>query len=159
MRRTIVAAAVTALLAGCTVGPDYARPDVGLPASYPEPDVGNATLTSVPMDWWRLYDDPELGRLVTAGLSQGTDVQLAIARVEEARAQLREANASLFPEVDAGGLAARSGASDQTGPIRAGGVGVLNNLQIGLNTAYELDFWGRLARGREAARAQLARTE
>jgi multidrug efflux system outer membrane protein len=159
VRRTIIAAAATALIAGCTVGPDYVRPDVGLPASYPEPDVTGATLASLPADWWRLYDDPELGRLVTAGLSQGTDVQLAIARVEEARAQLREANASLFPEIDAAGVAARSGASDQTGPIRAGGVGVLNNLQIGLNTAYELDFWGRLARGREAARAQLARTE
>ena len=155
MRRAlaVVAAAVTA---ACTQGPDYVRPEVPVPAAYGEPDVASGEPATVPTEWWRLYRDAELDRLVEAGLSQGADVRLAIARVEEAQAQLREANASLFPEVDTAGAAARSGASAQTGPIRAGGVGVLDNFQIGLNTAYELDFWGRLARSREAARAQLA---
>ena len=154
--RRLVAVAMAALVGGCMVGPDYVRPDVAVPATFPEPDATGGRLEPIPIDWWRLYQDEELDRLVMVGLSQGTDVRLAIARVEEARAQLREANASLFPEVDMSGIAARSGASEQTGAVRAGGIGVLNNFQIGLNTAYELDFWGRLARGREAARAQLA---
>jgi outer membrane protein, multidrug efflux system len=154
MRRTLAFAALAAL-AGCSpVGPDYTRPDVPLPAGYAEPEPPAPALAMIPVDWWRLYHDPTLDRLVAAGLADGTDVRLAVTRVEEAAALLREANATLFPEVDATGAAARSGASAQTGPIRAGGIGVLNNFALGASTAFELDFWGRLRRLREAAQAQ-----
>ncbi len=150
-----------ALTACAPVGPDYTRPDIAVPSGYPasDPKPTGATLAAVPADWWRLYDDATLDRLVAAGLASGTDVRLAIARVEEARALVREANATLLPQVNASGNAGRSGASEQTGPIRAGGVGTLNNFSLAVSTSFELDFWGRLRRLQEAAQAQLSATE
>jgi len=148
-------------LAGCApVGPNYTRPDVGVPKSFPQSDPRPAsTLAAVPADWWRLYNDPTLDRFVLAGLSSATDIRFAIARVEEAAAVMREAHAALLPQVGGSAGAARSGASEQTGPIRAGGIGTLNNFVIAANTAFELDFWGRLRRLQEAAQAQLTATE
>ncbi len=150
-----------ALTACAPVGPDYTRPDIAVPSGYPasDPKPTGATLAAVPADWWRLYDDATLDRLVAAGLTSATDVRLAIARVEEARALVREANATLLPQVNASGNAGRSGASEQTGPIRAGGVGTLNNFSLAVSTSFELDFWGRLRRLQEAAQAQLSATE
>ncbi len=161
MRARVALIGVALALAGCApVGPDYTRPDVGVPKSFPESDPRPAaTLAAVPADWWRLYNDPTLDRFVTAGLSNATDMRVAIARVEEAAAVVREAHAALLPQVGGSASAARSGASDQTGPIRAGGIGTLNNFVIAANTAFELDFWGRLRRLQEAAQAQLTATE
>lgn len=158
--RTATLGALFALAACAPVGPDYTRPDIAVPKSYPEHDLKPAaTLAAVPTDWWRLYNDPTLDRFVAAGLANGTDVRLAIARVEEAAGLLREAHSALLPEVNASANAGRSGASEQTGPIRAGGIGTLNNFVISANTAFELDFWGRLRRLQEAAQAQLTATE
>lgn len=160
MRRAFAFAVVAGTLAACApVGPDYARPDVPLPGRFAESDPPATALVPIPVDWWRLYRDPTLDGLVASGLADGTDVRLAAARVEEAVAALREASALLLPEVDGTGTAARSGASSQTGPIRAGGVGVLNNFVLGVGTAYEIDFWGRLRRLREAAQAQYVGSE
>ena len=75
------------LLAGCAVGPDYERPAMHLPAAYPERDAGAAALRS---DWWKLYNDPELDELVAAALERNADIRLAVARIEEADANLRD---------------------------------------------------------------------
>lgn len=160
MTRRLASLALVTALAGCApVGPDYVRPDVPVPASYGEPDPAAARLAPLPADWWTLYRDPTLDGLVATGLAEGTDVRLAAARVEEAAAALREASTLLLPEVDGTGSAVRSGASAQTGPIRAGGVGVLNNFALGVSTSYEIDFWGRLRRLQEAAQAQYAASD
>jgi multidrug efflux system outer membrane protein len=159
--RSIAALATTGLLAltACApVGPNYVRPEVALPAQYPasDPRPAGATLAEVPVDWWRLYGDPTLDRLVASGLASATDVRLAIARVDEAEALLREANATLLPGVNASANAGRAGASERGG---AGAVGTGNNFSIAASTSFELDFWGRLRRLQEAAQAQLAATD
>jgi outer membrane protein, multidrug efflux system len=158
--RRVVAACVLVALAGCApVGPDYHRPDLDVPKSFAEREPAPATLSGVPVDWWRLYRDPTLDRLVATGLAQGADVRLAIARVEEAAALVREANATLLPEIDASGAASRSGSSRQTPSVRASGLSTVDNFALSANTAFELDFWGRLRRLREAAQAQFAATD
>lgn len=160
MTRRIVWIAIVAAFSGCApVGPDYVRPSVPVPAAFGERDPAATRLAPLPVDWWRLYRDPKLDELVATGLAEGTDVRLAAARVEEAAAALREAGTLLFPEIDGTGGAARSGASAQTGPIRAGGVGALNNFALGVSTSYEIDFWGRLRRLQEAAQAQYAASD
>jgi multidrug efflux system outer membrane protein len=159
--RAAALAMLLALAACAPLGPNYTRPDVGLPKAYPssDPKPANVTLAAVPLDWWRLYNDATLDRLVAFGLAGATDIRLAIARVDEAEALLRQANAVLLPQVGLSGSAGRSGSSEQTGPIRAGGVGTANNFVLSASTAFELDFWGRLRRLQEAAQAQLASTE
>ena len=141
-------------LGGCMLGPDYRRPDIELPASYPEATPGATTAVSVPADWWTLYRDPILDQLVKTGLERNTDVRLAVARIEEAQALLREADATLLPEIDANVAAGRSRSSLSTGTLPAGAKAVRSNFLISANTSFELDFWGRLRRLQESARAQ-----
>jgi Outer membrane protein len=159
MRGIVVACTMAGLAACAPVGPDYRRPDLDVPKAYAESEPAGTTLPAVPADWWRLYQDATLDRLMNAGLTQGSDVRLAIARIEEAAALRREANATLLPEIDASGVVSRSGSSTQTPSVRAGAVSALGNFALSANTALELDFWGRLRRLREAAQAQYMATD
>lgn len=159
MRGIVVACAMAGLAACAPVGPDYRRPDLDVPKAYAESEPAGTALPAVPADWWRLYQDATLDRLMNAGLTQGSDVRLAIARIEEAAALRREANATLLPEIDASGVVSRSGSSTQTPSVRAGAVSALGNFALSANTAFELDFWGRLRRLREAAQAQYMATD
>jgi multidrug efflux system outer membrane protein len=109
----------------------------------------------VPADWWRLYSDPALDQLIASGLQKNSDIRFAIARIEEAEAAVREVNAAiLFPLVEGNASAGRSKASTATGTLPSIVAPIRNNFQLGISTSFELDFWGRLRRGAEAARAQ-----
>ena len=105
-RRLVIAVALA--LAGCMVGPDYQRPQTTVPATYADAPAASSTSQPIRADWWTLYDDRTLNELVTTALSDNLDVAAAVARIEEFDADLREANAALFPEIDLGAVAARS---------------------------------------------------
>lgn len=144
------------LLAGCAVGPDYERPAIELPAAYPVQDLGAAALRS---DWWRLYNDPQLDELVAAALERNADIRFAVARIEEADANLRAARASFLPEIDLTGAAVRQGVSTRTAvPVPLGIPATRNNVRLALSTSFELDFWGHLRRSVESVRAQMLST-
>ena len=146
-------------LSGCMLGPDYQRPQMPLPTSYADSPTANGPATATAAlraDWWTLYQDPILNDLVTAALSENVDVAAAVAKIEEFDADLREANASFFPEIDFGAGAARSRSSGSVAspaPIR-----LSNDLRVALSTSFEIDFWGRLRRLLESARAQVLAT-
>lgn len=145
---------VATLLAGCMVGPDYHRPDVSLPGQYPETLAPGDTsgAGAIRPDWWSLVGDPTLDRLVRAALARNQDILQAAARIEETDATLRAVNAAFIPEVDATAGAARAASVPPAGKT------VANSLRVGLATSFEIDFWGRLRRGREAARASALAT-
>ena len=143
----------TALLSGCAVqGPDYQRPAVELPADYPEAPA-NARGAAVAADWWKLFGDSTLNDLVAAAQTRNADVRIATAQLEEAEAALREVGAALFPQVDASFANNRSRVSRLTALPNAQPL-VRPERRLAASTAFEIDFWGRLARGTEAARAQ-----
>jgi outer membrane protein, multidrug efflux system len=156
MIRRLAPAVVAAALAGCMVGPDYERPAMELPAAYPAAQAPAGTTEAVlRADWWKLYNDPLLDELIASSLERNADIRLAVARIEEADANLREANAAFLPEIDAQGSANRSRSSTTTGiPVPAGIPATRNDIRLALSTAFELDFWGRLRRAAEALRAQ-----
>ena len=147
-------------LSGCTLGPDFKLPFFNLPKSYPQQHAAApAAPLTVTANWWLLYKDPELDTLVAAGLQDNTDVRIAIARLEEAEAFMREvAAASILPQIDANAAAGRSRSSTLTGTLPSTAAPIRNNFQLSASTSFELDFWGRLRRTREAARAQFAAT-
>ncbi|MCW7539582.1 efflux transporter outer membrane subunit [Aquabacterium sp. A7-Y] len=149
------AALAAALLAGCAVGPDYRRPEMSLPAAYPA-DAAAVTAAGVPpvvsSSWWTQFGDPQLDTLVDTALARNTDLQQAVARVEQAEALVTQARAAQWPGVDLGGSAGRARSSETTGLPGGGSVG--NSFRLAASTAFELDFWGRLRRASEAARAQ-----
>jgi len=149
------------MLDGCAVGPDYARPVSSLPSHYSEEEAATTATKEAPVvnEWWKSFNDPVLDDLIDKALRNNTDVQLASARIEEADAAMREAGAALFPEIDLGGSGTRSRISTTTAtPLPSSTSIVRNNFKAGLSTAFELDFWGKLRRATEAARAQALAT-
>jgi multidrug efflux system outer membrane protein len=152
-------AILSALLPACTLlGPDYKRPDVNMPAQYNEAESGQQqAVAPVSSTWWELYNDPILNDLVAKTLQNNTDIQLAVARVEEADAFMREVGSALFPTVDLEGSATRSRVTEAGSfPVFSGNPS--NNYIVSLGTSFEIDFWGKLRRGKEAARAQALST-
>mgnify|MGYP000915965513 CR=1 FL=1 len=150
-----LAAALTASLSGCALGPDYVRPaeQAGLPAAYTEQAPGaSADTPALAGRWWSLFGDAQLDALVDQALASSPDARSAAARVEEADALLRQVDAALLPQVDANAGVSRSriilpNANPPTGLVR-------NTDKLGLSTSFELDIWGKLRRASEAARAQ-----
>ena len=155
MSRSIFCAICSALLlAGCAaVGPDYERPAMDLPGTYPDAPADLAAAT-VPAEWWKLYGDARLDELVASALARNADMRIAVARIEEADANLREAGAAFLPEIDLGGTPQRQRISGATAtPIPPSIPLVRNDIRLTLGTSFEIDFWGKLRRALEATRA------
>ena len=151
--RIIAAALLTAVLAGCmTVGPDYRRPKVDTPEQWP----GAVSPDPLPAAWWQAYGDPVLDRMVEDALAYNTDLRLAIARVDEARAALGVSRADQLPQVSANAGASRNRASQESVLSIPPGVDPeYRNYRATLNASYEIDFWGKYRRATEATRAEL----
>ncbi len=153
------ALAATLATTGCTtVGPDYSRPALTLPAQFPDSAPASASAsagTTIASDWWTLYRESELTRLVEQALAANADIAQAVARVEQAQGQLREAGGALVPTVNAGANAGRAQIGASVPSNGSGRTLTGNDLKLSLSTSFEIDFWGKLARANEAARAQL----
>jgi len=147
-----------ALAACTTVGPDYERPKVDLPAQYPV--AGAPQSETLAAQWWQLYGDATLDGLVESALKNNADVRLAVARVQEAEGALREAGAAFYPDVVGTAAYSRSAVSKLAQPPVPPGVAVVRpNYQLLASTSYEIDFWGRISRVNEAAQAALLASE
>jgi multidrug efflux system outer membrane protein len=145
----------SALLAGCSMGPAYERPANELPDTWSAaPAQGQAVAAD---RWWTIYGDATLDLLVSEALAGNQDLALATARLDEARALARIADAQLVPSVDAAFQRDRTRRSDSTA-TRFPGALENNNYRGQLNVSYELDLWGRLRDNTKAARAELLAT-
>ncbi len=139
------------------VGPDYVQPPVEQPARFKSEAAGEV-VASVPRDWWRLYSDPELDRLIATASASNQTLRQAVARVDEARALSRVAGSFLYPSLSLNPIFARtrfSGTRDNTntGQMVQNGV-TINDWLIPLELTYEIDVWGRIRRSLESANAQ-----
>lgn len=110
--------------------------------------------------WWTIYGDPTLNRLVEDALKQNANLALAVARVDEARAQVGIPRADQYPSVDAGFTRSRQQYS-LTGatPYPPGFPRRANDYRAQLNASYEIDLWGKLRSASAAARADLLASE
>jgi multidrug efflux system outer membrane protein len=146
----------------CMVGPDYVRPSVEQPARFKSQAVSELD-PPIPADWWRLYSEPELDRLIATATESNQTLQQAVARVDEARALARVAGSYLYPTISNDPSFSRtrySGnrASTVTGQRVQKGVTV-NDWLIPIDLTYEIDVWGRVRRSFESARAQAKASE
>ena len=141
-------------ITSCTlVGPDYKRPEINLPNAYHQ-EVNKENIATDLNNWWKLYQDPALDDLMDKALNKNVDINAAIARLEEADAYLKQVGAALIPSVDLTSQGNRSKATE-TGIIPPNFVQPFRkNFNIQLGTSFELDFWGRLRRAKESARAE-----
>ena len=136
-------------LSGCMIGPDFSRPALTLPERYSAATEESDPAKTVQQGWWRLFQDTTLDTLVDQALAHNQDLQEAFARLEEAEGLAKEANALFYPSLDLSSGAGRSKATESTNPR------LRDRYRASLNTAFEVDIWGRLRRANEAARAEI----
>lgn len=143
-----------ATLAGCTLGPDYKRPEITAPAAfqYEPKEVAQTADTQ----WWQQFQDPVLNQLIDEALRHNTNIQIAAANVEQAAAFLTQTRSQLFPAIGYGAGAQRERARE---PAFAAQIPNYPNpssaYQAALQASWELDLWGRIRRQSEAAYANV----
>ncbi len=159
MRNFLIATVSALTLAACAVGPDFATPSSPVTASGPFLSTKAGATTTAPADanWWRLYDDPVLDGLVADALAANTDVRVAVARIAKARAALREVRGDRLPSTNLSAGANYGRVSE--GQVPAGADREGWQVDAGLTVGYEVDLFGRIGRGVEAARGDLAAAE
>lgn len=157
MRTRIAVALASVALAGCMVGPDYRRPDVATPPEY-RGQIGPTDAASFgDLPWWEVFRDPALQALVREALANNLDLKQAVARVEQARAQVKVVGAPLYPQLGYGASAAR-----QSGPsVEVDRIDTItyNAFAGAFNLSWEIDLWGKVRRATEAAKAELLATD
>ncbi|WP_197325832.1 efflux transporter outer membrane subunit [Ralstonia solanacearum] len=160
-KHSLAALFVASVATGCAVGPDYVKPDVPVPERFLGQAAVEQRATNAEADlsaWWAGFSDPQLTRFVHLALEQNLDLAQAFARVTQARAGLGAANAALLPSGNVTGQAARAYQSVET-PLgrvlnsRPGFDRYGNAFEADVNASWELDVFGGLRRGREAALA------
>lgn len=151
----IAALLASGLLCGCGVGPNYHRPAVQPPSNFrdlsenPRAQAQAASYADLP--WWQVFQDTQLQELIRTALKQNYDLQIASERINAARAQLAITRSHLFPQVQADGNFL--GGKEHNFQTR------FNFLTATADAAFQLDFFGKLRRANEAARAELLATE
>ncbi|MDZ4733296.1 MAG: efflux transporter outer membrane subunit [Nitrospirota bacterium] len=156
------------ILSSCLQGQDYQRPPVEVPDGWSR--MTNTTDTSIASDhqpeaaWWKAFQNEELSGLIEQALQQNHDVKRALARVLEGRASVMSATAGLYPQMNLSSSYSNIAVSKNT----LAGLGLATGQQSGpkvfatpgttfdlwnsaLDLRWEMDFWGRIRRGREAA--------
>jgi len=138
-RRCIGLTCVLLLLTGCITVPEREPEALLLPAEF-----STSGVLRLPGHWWESFGDATLDRLVEQSLAQNFSLQSVWARLDQAAAVARIANAELYPSLDAEGSAARNWAHNDRGTTG-------NSYTVGAMAGYELDLWGRIDASSKAA--------
>ena len=153
---TVVGGVAVLMLTGCAyLAPTPERSAAPVPTQWPVPVDGK---TPIPADWTLFFPDPRLRAMIAAALEHNRDLRIAVARVEEARAQFGVQRADQMPNVQLG--LGRTETQTPAG-VASGGVQTTTrrtDMNVGL-LAFELDFWGRVASLSAVARATYLATE
>jgi len=144
-------------MAGCAIGPNYKRPAVDAPGSF-RFAASPSTNSFGDLPWWEVFKDPILLELITTAVANNYDLRQAVARVEQARNLAVAARAPLFPQVGYGGNVGRGRNALFNTPAGLNGA-TESYAAANLNAVWEIDFWGRIRRLSEAARAEYLATD
>ena len=167
MRTKLLSALLTLGLAGCVAGPDYVKPALPAAGAFHEAPtlVSTAAASTAPLDtWWTGFGDPELVRIAERVIAQNLDLAASAARVEQARAAARHAQAERLPQGSLDGSVARQRQSERSplGTIASALPGYEREqtlAEVGAGASWELDLAGGLRREAEAADAEYQAAE
>ncbi len=156
-RLTLTTGLGALLFAGCTLGPNYVKPQEPLPLSFKE---GAPWSEAAPKDqlakgpWWELFGDPTLNELQRRAAAGSPSLQAAWARLDQARALAGLSRAEQVPRLDLTPSAQRSRLTEERSGVAGGWTG--DSFSLPLDLSYEIDLWGRVRRSVEAAQAGAA---
>jgi multidrug efflux system outer membrane protein len=153
--RLVAGVLLLAFGSACAVGPNYVRPPVEAPGEH-RSQVGAVEAASLAdLPWWEVFEDEVLQQLILDALTSNHDLQAAVQRMEQAKAQVGVAQSPFYPQIGYQGSAGR-----QRDPRFQGQSGHEYSLFFGVfSLAWELDVWGRIRRSNEAAQQVLFATE
>lgn len=146
------------VLTGCqAVGPDYVAPQTTLPESW----GAKASSDLLPVEWWAIFNDPQLSQLVQSATTNNLNLQLATARMQQSRALLGVTDAALSPDLNLDGsyLRQRATSVGSMDPSGKKGQADFNNWHGGFGATWELDMWGKLRRASESSQAGFAASQ
>ena len=142
-----------------TVGPDFVRPTNAVPDTFRDSGnwkSGEPRDTAPKGEWWRVFADPDLDRLMANSTSNNQQVLGALARIDQARSYARLARSEFFPGLSLDPAWRRERFSPNQFP--AFGSPTFNTLRVPVDLSYEVDLWGRVRRSFEGARAEATAT-
>ena len=159
---SVLVLAMAVLLSACSVGKNYKRPELNAPGAYRGAEAGTDTNSVADLPWKDFFSDPVLQKLVETALSKNYDMRLAIQNIEAAKQSLKQSRAAFAPDLSAGLSVATNRPSDHS----LNGISLSNFLgtthvedfNVNVSLAWEIDIWGGLRRQKEAAQAESQRT-
>ncbi len=153
---SLLSAAAGFLLYGCAVGPNYHPPKTEVSPAFANGQQTNLAPNATAIAWWRAFNDPQLDGLVNRALAANHDLRIATARVREARALRTQAIADEFPVVTGDAAYRKSLSSIDSTPIPLSrSQRELQLFTAGFDATWEIDIFGGVRRGIEAAGAEL----
>jgi multidrug efflux system outer membrane protein len=154
MKKTILLLPIILIisLSSCSVGPDFENPQIDTLQVYRFDTLKVDSIANI--EWWDLFSDSTIDSLVVTALEQNKDLNIAIARIEEARAGLTFTGADRYPKLDIS-----AGASRGNYALGIHLPNTSNNFSISPSLSWEIDFWGKYRRATESARANLLASE
>lgn len=162
-------ASSAAILAGCTVGPDFRQPDASVSTRFTEvvlPERTAAAATpggaaqvlvkgrDIPGAWWNLFHSPQISALVAQALAANPDIAAAQATLREARETVRAEQGALLPQISATAEAQRDRSPFSAFGVQGGGSTTYTLYNGALNVSYTLDVFGGIRRQVEQLNAQ-----
>jgi multidrug efflux system outer membrane protein len=155
--------AVAVALGGCSLIPDYQRPDAPVDGAWPQGAAYSANgaaqtdVAAAALGWREFFRDPALQRLVETALANNRDLRIAALNVEAYRAQHRIQRSELFPSVSANGSGTRPRVPGDLSP--SGEATTSGQYSATVGTSWEADFFGRLRSLNEQALEQYFASE
>ncbi len=158
MRKPFTVLLLTLLAGGCTIGPDYQRPALDVPAEWRLSEQNAKELADTA--WWGQFNDPVLSDLIATALNENKDLMIAAARIDEFAGRYGIVRADLFPQVGASADYNRGKITESGDNALAPGYkATTDSFSANLGAAWEIDLWGKIRRGTEAAKAEFIASE
>jgi multidrug efflux system outer membrane protein len=160
LKYLLFVAALVSVTLSCKVSKPYQKPEVNTRNLY-RGQTNTDTVTLAAMPWQSLFTDTVLRSLIQEGLNQNLNLKIAVQKIVEAQAALKQSSAALYPSLNAGVSAGRSKQSAASLNLPAGlNINTTtNSYQLQLNTSWEADVWGKLGSAKRAAYANLLQTD
>ncbi len=147
-------------LSGCTIGPDYVRPEMTSPQTFLHQDVNQTAKGTIDTQWWKSFNDDSLNRAVEEALASNYDLLVSRASVDALLGKFDQAKSYLYPQINANGSLTRKGVDNASSGGNQLREGITSTYAGSLSLAsYEIDLFGKVRRANESARAALLSSE